>query len=33
MELLFDLGRLDDAKKASKDPEFRKMLYQEFQIA
>ena len=33
MTTLFELGRVDDAKKASKDPEYRSLLYQEFQIA
>ena len=33
MTTLFELGRVDDAKKASKDPEYRTLLYREFQIA
>lgn len=33
MSILLDLGRMDDAKLASKDPEYRRLLYKEFQIA
>ena len=33
MDLLLGHGRLDDARKASTDPEYRNLLYREFQIA
>ena len=33
MLMLFNQGRTEDANRAAADPEYRKKLYQEFQIA
>jgi flagellar biosynthesis/type III secretory pathway protein FliH len=33
ISLLLGQGRMDDVQKASVDPEFRNLLYREFQIA
>ena len=33
MNKLFSLNRIDDAKRCTVDPEYRKKLYKEFQLA
>ena len=33
MDKLFSLGRLEDAQRCAKDPEYRRRLYQEFKLA